>query len=92
MQLNHQKATIYTHINNIVEKQGVEGFYQGISPLVIGNGLAYGIYFVAYQKLKLLLHTNPNDMMSIVKCSGIAGVIGSLATNPFYVLQTRQSR
>ena len=31
-------------------------------------------------------------MLSIVKCSGLAGTIGSLATNPFYVLQTRQSK
>jgi hypothetical protein len=31
-------------------------------------------------------------MLSIVKCSGLAGCIGSLATNPFYVLQTRQTK
>ena len=27
-----------------------------------------------------------------MKCSGLAGCIGSLATNPFYVLQTRQTK
>lgn len=31
-------------------------------------------------------------MISIIQCSGLAGAIGSLATNPFYVLQTRQSK
>lgn len=31
-------------------------------------------------------------MLSIIKCSGLAGIIGSIATNPFYVLQTRQSK
>lgn len=31
-------------------------------------------------------------MIGIVKCSGLAGIVGSLATNPFYVLQTRQSK
>jgi hypothetical protein len=68
------------------------GFYQGLSPLVIANGLAYGIYFVVYERLKTWLHTDPNSMVSIMQCSGLAGCIGSLATNPFYVLQTRQSK
>ena len=63
-----------------------------MTPLVIGNGLAYGIYFVVYEKLKAILHTDPNSMVSIIKCSGLAGIIGSIATNPFYVLQTRQSK
>lgn len=31
-------------------------------------------------------------MLSIVQCSGLAGCIGSLATNPFYVIQTRQTK
>lgn len=31
-------------------------------------------------------------MLSIIQSSGIAGVISSLFTNPFYVLQTRQTR
>jgi len=30
--------------------------------------------------------------LSIIQCSGLAGIIGSLFTNPFYVLQTRQSK
>lgn len=76
----------------IASRQGIAGFYQGITPLVIGNGLAYGIYFVVYEKLKSILHTDPNSMLSIIKCSGLAGIIGSIATNPFYVLQTRQSK
>lgn len=63
-----------------------------MTPLVVGNGLAYGIYFVVYEKLKAILHTDPNSMVSIIKCSGLAGIIGSIATNPFYVLQTRQSK
>lgn len=60
--------------------------------MIIGNGLAYGIYFVSYEKLKNILHTDSKSMISIIKCSGLAGAIGSLATNPFYVLQTRQSK
>ena len=31
-------------------------------------------------------------MISIIESSGLAGIIGSIFTNPFYVLQTRQSK
>ena len=92
MQLNHDNDSIIANFFTIADRQGIKGFYQGLTPLVVGNGLAYGIYFVAYQKLKLILHTDPNSLVSIVQCSGLAGCIGSIATNPFYVLQTRQSK
>lgn len=48
MQLNHEDGSVVTNFNNILQQQGIYGFYRGISPLVIGNGVAYGIYFVAY--------------------------------------------
>lgn len=48
MQLNHEDGSVVTNFNNILEQQGVYGFYRGVAPLVIGNGIAYGIYFVAY--------------------------------------------
>ena len=48
MQLNKDEGSISTNAKAIMDRQGLHGFYQGLSPLVIGNGLAYGIYFVAY--------------------------------------------
>lgn len=48
MQLNHEDASISTNAQAIISRQGMAGFYQGLSPLVIANGLAYGIYFVVY--------------------------------------------
>jgi hypothetical protein len=92
MQLNKEDDSITNSFKAIANKQGAGGFYQGMTPLIVGNALAYGIYFVVYEKLKSILHTDPNSMVSIMKCSGLAGVIGSIATNPFYVLQTRQSK
>lgn len=92
MQLNKEDGSALTNSKAILQKQGALGFYQGLSPLIIGNGLAYGIYFVAYEKLKNVLHTDSKSMLSIIQCSGLAGAIGSIATNPFYVLQTRQSK
>ena len=92
MQLNKEDGSVNHNFLAILNRQGFHGFYQGLSPLVIGNGFAYGIYFVVYEKLKNWLHTDPNSIISIVQCSGLAGAIGSLMTNPFYVLQTRQSK
>ena len=92
MQLNHEDGSAVTNFNNILQQQGVYGFYRGVTPLVIGNCIAYGIYFVAYEKLKVLLHTDAKSMISIIQSSGLAGVISSVFTNPFYVLQTRQSK
>ena len=48
MQLNHDNDSIVANFFTIADRQGIKGFYQGLTPLVIGNGLAYGIYFVAY--------------------------------------------
>jgi hypothetical protein len=48
MQLNHEDDSISNNFLAILNRQGPAGFYQGLSPLVIANGLAYGIYFVSY--------------------------------------------
>jgi hypothetical protein len=48
MQLNHDNDSITENFKAILSRQGIAGFYQGLSPLVIANGLAYGIYFVSY--------------------------------------------
>lgn len=48
MQLNHDNDSIVANFFTIADRQGIKGFYQGLTPLVVGNGLAYGIYFVAY--------------------------------------------
>jgi hypothetical protein len=48
MQLNKEDGSASNNAKNILDKQGIKGFYQGLSPLIIGNGIAYGIYFVSY--------------------------------------------
>ena len=48
MQLNHENDSITKNFAAILSRQGFAGFYQGLSPLVIANALAYGIYFVSY--------------------------------------------
>ena len=48
MQLNKEDGSFSTNLKSIIDKDGFKGFYQGLTPLIIGNGLAYGIYFVSY--------------------------------------------
>ena len=92
MQLNKEDSSFTSSFRSILEQQGIIGFYQGLSPLVVGNALAYGIYFVAYQKLKVLFKADSGSMIRILESSGLAGAISCVFTNPFYVLQTRQSK
>jgi hypothetical protein len=60
--------------------------------LTIGNGLSYGVYFVLYEKCKNFLGFEPGSVIDTIKCSGIAGIGSSIATNPFWVLQTKQAQ
>ena len=92
MQLDKSQDSVLKSYESILSKQGPAGFYQGLTPLIIGNAFAYGVYFVAYEKLKGVLGVEVGSMVGIAKCSGLAGAIGTLLTNPFYVLQTRQSK
>ena len=39
-----------------------------------------------------MLKTDSKSMLSIIQSSGLAGSISCIFTNPFYVLQTRQSK
>jgi hypothetical protein len=48
MQLNKEDGSLATNFPAILDKQGLGGFYNGLTPLVLGNNVAYGIYFVAY--------------------------------------------
>lgn len=70
----------------------MKGLYTGLSSEIFGNGLSYAIYFVAYAKAKKLLGFDPSSFLSTAKCSGSAGVVASVATNPFWVLKTKQAQ
>lgn len=69
----------------------MKGLYTGLSSEIFGNGLSYAIYFVAYAQAKKLLGFNPESFVSISKSSGLAGCISAIATNPFWVLKTKQA-
>jgi hypothetical protein len=86
------KVTLTDSIAKIYAKHGWTGFYTGLESLVIGNGLSYGVYFVIYEKCKNYLGFDGGSVLDTIKCSGIAGIGATLATNPFWVLQTKQTQ
>jgi len=66
---------------NIYKKQGVIGFYKGVSYGIKGIGTFYGIYFYLYEHLK-------KDFNPFV-ASYTAACFGSFCNNGFNVLRTR---
>ena len=39
----------------IVRKDGIRGLYAGLSPNMLGAGVAWGAYFLTYQSLKVFI-------------------------------------
>lgn len=65
--------------------------YTGLSSEIFGNGISYAIYFVAYAYAKKFFNFDPSSFASITKCSGSAGCVSAVVTNPFWVLKTKQA-
>lgn len=63
-------------------------YYRGITPNLIGNISAWGLYFTLYSEFKLLVRT-PSDTTTYFTASAMAGISTSILTNPIWVLKTR---
>ena len=71
--------------------------YRGLAINVLGNSVAWAMYFASYRAAKDLLARTDGDSNSSARpeplqylaAGGLAGVATSLATNPLWVLKTR---
>ncbi|KAJ3312849.1 hypothetical protein HDV04_002659 [Boothiomyces sp. JEL0838] len=91
----NSKFGLWNIIKDINRKEGVRGFYRGISPNFVGTTVSWGMYFFWYTHLKDLqrnFSTNSEKKLSPIEhllASAGAGILTSLATNPIWVVKTR---
>lgn len=69
-------------------------YYRGLTPNLIGNVAAWGIYFASYAEFKTLLHSDSSASTasstgSYFLASSLAGISTCIITNPIWVLKTR---
>ncbi len=62
------------------------GFYKGITPILIGNYISYGVYFFWYELFKFFMKIKQNDFFGYCKIAFFSGIIASTCTNPFWVI------
>lgn len=94
----------YKHIINEITNNGslkLQNFYRGLSINVIGNSIAWGLYFGSYRTIKDFLFQQynidnnnqsiPNFNTSLIYLSSgtLGGIFTSIITNPIWVLKTR---
>lgn len=80
-----------TVAKKILEKDGVAGFFRGLSPTLIGIIPSRSAYFYAYQRAKRALGpylpegSPPNALIAGL----LAGITGNTLTNPIWMVRTR---
>jgi len=79
----------------IYREGGARAFYQGLSPNLLGSGVAWGVYFYSYNTGKDFYKKHfcaPGENLSPIHhlaSAAQAGVLTSLITNPIWVVKTR---
>lgn len=63
-------------------------FYRGLTPNLVGNISAWGLYFSLYAEFKSVIQTS-NASINYFTSSTLAGLSTSVLTNPIWVLKTR---
>mmetsp|Transcript_9558 Transcript_9558/g.32991 ORF Transcript_9558/g.32991 Transcript_9558/m.32991 type:complete len:348 (+) Transcript_9558:302-1345(+) len=92
-------------LRSIVRVEGWRGLYAGLAPSVLGSGVAWGLYFMAYNAFKGQFRSEPGvgigssssgpvrhvplSPLQNLVCAAEAGAMVTLMTNPIWVLKTR---
>ena len=105
MPLKYQNRKPWPIVKNILETEGVSGFFRGLYPYLIVYGPGSAIWWMAYEWSKKLLNPvlpsdpqlagSPNvsdhfkKAMSHLVCGSLAGIASVAVTNPLDVARTR---
>lgn len=101
--LKYQNRGAIQIIKNILQQEGLNGFFRGITPYMIVYGPGSAIWWMAYEWTKRLIQpilpTNPkidSDITGHFKkaashllCGSLAGIASVAVTNPLDVARTR---
>lgn len=83
-QVSKGKRSIIGTAQNIYKKQGIKGYYYGLSRGVLCYSIFYGTYFYTYDRLKETTKLSP------FLTSYLASAVGSIISNPWQVVRVRR--
>jgi solute carrier family 25 folate transporter 32 len=86
---NNNKINSITRGKNIYIKNGVFGFYKGMSSTLLSYPLFWGIFFNVNNYLKKQITKENNQMILNNFIPVISSSIASLITNPLFIVKTR---
>jgi len=77
----------------IYKAKGVSGFYQGVSPNLVGATASWGLYFFFYNTIKTSALSaqegTPLSLTQNLSFAALSGVATLTLTNPIWVVKTR---
>uniref|UniRef100_T1L1M7 Mitochondrial folate transporter/carrier n=1 Tax=Tetranychus urticae TaxID=32264 RepID=T1L1M7_TETUR len=78
-------------IKTIFKQEGINGFYRGTVPNLMGAGVSWGLYFLFYNCIKdyLMMERKELTPWLHLMAAGQAGVLTVILTNPLWVVKTR---
>ena len=80
-------------LNKILKEEGFFSMYKGLKMALLGTVFSYGIYFWWYRFLKnkfsLYLKRSKFSNREMMVITAMAGSIGSIFSNPIWMLNTR---
>ena len=89
---NFYSGGIYSSLKKIYLEEGIRGVFKGVGPALVTVPLFWGVYWPIYDHMKKRCE---NNNLGISERTGhmlsalVAGVVGDVITNPFWVVRTR---
>ena len=88
--VQHKYTGLGHALKVIFKTNGIKGFYQGVSPNLIGSGISWGLFLFLYEKFKSGLSEGGEATLNnqlVAAC--LSGVSTLTLTNPIWVVKTR---
>jgi adenine nucleotide transporter 17 len=90
------ERSTWTIIRDTIDKEGVTGFYKGLSSGLVGMGAAWGTYYYVYNMLQQqalrfsnTAHVGQLSIITNLLVGAGAGSVACVVTNPLWVVNTR---